>query len=157
MPALLPTDDVDELLLAYEKAEGIELNPQQWEAVHLAATMPFVLITGGAGVGKTTVLKALYDVYDRAGIAVTQLALAGRAAKRMQEALEFVRDQFRHCKTMLALGAGRVLLERAGIPTKEGDGGLLIEQKPGKQAVQAFIDALARHRHPERETDPPAV
>ena len=79
-------------------------------------------------------------------------ALAGNG-----QALEFVRDQFRHCKTMLALGAGRVLLERAGIPTKEGDGGLLIEQKPGKQAVQAFIDALARHRHPERETDPPAV
>lgn len=85
-PSLLPTDDVDELLLAYEKAEGIELNPQQWEAVHLAAAKPFVLITGRAGVGKTTVLKALYDVYDRAGIAVTQLALAGRAAKRMQEA-----------------------------------------------------------------------
>jgi len=86
VPALLSTDDVDELLLAYEKAEGIELNPQQWEAVHLAAAKPLVLITGGAGVGKTTVLKALYDVYDRAGIAVTQLALAGRAAKRMQEA-----------------------------------------------------------------------
>lgn len=85
-PALLPTDEVDELLLAYEKAEDIELNPQQWAAVHLAAAKPFVLITGGAGVGKTTVLKALYDVYDRAGIAVTQLALAGRAAKRMQEA-----------------------------------------------------------------------
>lgn len=85
-PALMSPDDVDELLLAYEKAEGIELNPQQWEAVHLAAAKPFVLITGGAGVGKTTVLKALYDVYDRACIAVTQLALAGRAAKRMQEA-----------------------------------------------------------------------
>lgn len=86
VPALLPTDDVDELLLAYEKAEGIELNPQQWEAVHLAAAKPLVLITGGAGVGKTTVLRALYAVYDRVGIAVTQLALAGRAAKRMQEA-----------------------------------------------------------------------
>lgn len=86
VPALMSTDDVDELLLAYEKAEGIELNPQQWEAVHLAVAKPFVLITGGAGVGKTTVLKALYDVYDRAGITVTQLALAGRAAKRMQEA-----------------------------------------------------------------------
>lgn len=85
-PALLPTDDIDELLLSYEKAEGIELNPQQCAAVHLAAVKPFVLITGGAGVGKTTVLKALYDVYDRAGITVTQLALAGRAAKRMQEA-----------------------------------------------------------------------
>ena len=86
VPALLPTNDVDELLLAYEKAEGIELNPQQWEAVHLATAKPFALITGGAGVGKTTVLKALYDVYDRAGTGITQLALAGRAAKRMQEA-----------------------------------------------------------------------
>lgn len=86
VPGLMSTDDVDEFLLQYEKVEGIELNPQQWEAVHLAASKPFVLITGGAGVGKTTVLKALYDVYDRAGIAVTQLALAGRAAKRMQEA-----------------------------------------------------------------------
>lgn len=86
VPALLPKDDIDELLLSYEKAERIELNEAQWEAVHLAAARPFVLITGGAGVGKTTVLKGLYEIYDRAGMAVTQLALAGRAAKRMQEA-----------------------------------------------------------------------
>ena len=85
-PPLLSTDDIDDLLLAYEKAEGIELNPRQFDAVHLAANKPFALITGGAGVGKTTVLKALYGVYDRAGITITQLALAGRAAKRMQEA-----------------------------------------------------------------------
>ena len=86
VPPLLAKDEIDELLLSYEKSERIELNEAQWEAVHLAATRPFVLITGGAGVGKTTVLKGLYEIYDRAGIAVTQLALAGRAAKRMQEA-----------------------------------------------------------------------
>lgn len=85
-PPLLAAHDIDELLLAYEKAEGIELNSRQWDAVQLAAAKPFALITGGAGVGKTTVLKALYGVYDRAGITITQLALAGRAAKRMQEA-----------------------------------------------------------------------
>jgi exodeoxyribonuclease V alpha subunit len=85
-PPLLPREDIDELLLSYERAERIELNEAQLDAVHLAAAKPFVLITGGAGVGKTTVLKGLYEVYDRAGIAVTQLALAGRAAKRMQEA-----------------------------------------------------------------------
>ena len=83
---LMDTDEVDELLLRYEKIEDIKLNPQQWHAVHLAASKPFALITGGAGVGKTTVLKALYEVYERSGINVTQLALAGRAAKRMQEA-----------------------------------------------------------------------
>jgi hypothetical protein len=68
VPALLPKDDIDELLLSYEKAERIELNEAQWEAVHLAAAKPFVLITGGAGVGKTTVLKGLYEVYDRTGL-----------------------------------------------------------------------------------------
>jgi exodeoxyribonuclease V alpha subunit len=83
---LLSTNDIDEVLLAFETAEGIELNSRQVDAVYLAATKPFALITGGAGVGKTSVLKALYGVYDRAGITVTQLALAGRAAKRMQEA-----------------------------------------------------------------------
>lgn len=83
---LLPRDDVDELLRAYERAEDIELNPQQWEAVHLGNSKRFALITGGAGVGKTTVLKALYEVYDQANVSVIQLALAGRAAKRMQEA-----------------------------------------------------------------------
>lgn len=86
VPMLLPKVDIDELLLSHQKRERIELNEAQWEAVHLAAARPFVLITGGAGVGKTTVLKGLYEIYDRAGIAVTQLALAGRAAKRMQEA-----------------------------------------------------------------------
>lgn len=84
--ALMAASDVDDVLHAYEAKEGIELNAEQLHAVHLAAEKPFVLITGGAGVGKTTVLKALYKVYDQAGIEVVQLALAGRAAKRMQEA-----------------------------------------------------------------------
>jgi exodeoxyribonuclease V alpha subunit len=43
-------------------------------------------VTGGAGVGKTTVLKAIYEVFGRAGLNVFQIALAGRAAQRMQEA-----------------------------------------------------------------------
>ena len=84
--ALMPAAEVEAVLREYEFIEGIELNVEQRQAVQLAATKSFVLITGGAGVGKTTVLKALYQVYDRAGVKVTQVALAGRAAKRMQEA-----------------------------------------------------------------------
>lgn len=83
---LMPHSEVDAVLYAYEAKEGIELNAEQRQAVHLASEKSFMLITGGAGVGKTTVLKALYKVYDQAGIEVVQLALAGRAAKRMQEA-----------------------------------------------------------------------
>ena len=84
--ALMTATDVDDVLRAYEAKERIELNSEQRHAVYLASEKPFVLITGGAGVGKTTVLKALYEVYDIAGVEVVQLALAGRAAKRMHEA-----------------------------------------------------------------------
>lgn len=83
---LMTEVDVDRVLRDYEAKEGIELNAEQRQAVQLAAEKSFALITGGAGVGKTTVLKALCKVYDQAGIEVVQLALAGRAAKRMQEA-----------------------------------------------------------------------
>lgn len=84
---LLPSAAVEEVILAFERAAGgITLNAEQREAVHLAAEKRFLLITGGAGVGKTTVLRAIYDVFDAAGLAVTQLALAGRATMRMKEA-----------------------------------------------------------------------
>ena len=84
--ALMSRAEAAHILTVYEAAEGIELNAEQRQAVSLASDRSFMLITGGAGVGKTTVLKALYKVYDQAGVEIVQLALAGRAAKRMQEA-----------------------------------------------------------------------
>lgn len=83
---LLPYKAVNAVMADYEVVEGITLNAEQRLAVQTAAANALCLITGGAGVGKTTVLKALYEVYDRAGVRVVQVALAGRAAKRMQEA-----------------------------------------------------------------------
>jgi catalase len=75
---------------------------------------------------------------------------------------EFLRDQYRHCKPLLALGAGARLLERAGIPTALPGGGadpgiLVAEAADTAAAITAFETALAKHRHFERETDPPAV
>jgi catalase len=72
------------------------------------------------------------------------------------QAIEFVQNQFRHGKTILALGAGRTLLEKAGIDGGKRDPGLLIDQ-PGKVDLEGFIHAVARHRHPERDQDPPPV
>ena len=77
-------------------------------------------------------------------------------------ALEFLKDQYRHCKPMLLMGSGRTLLEKAGIPVElasgEADPGLLqYEGGETGDAVPAFIAALERHRHFERETDPPRV
>jgi catalase len=77
-------------------------------------------------------------------------------------ALEFVRDQYRHCKPILALGAGATLLEKANIPMalpdKSADPGLVVAQTAGiKQALASFKGALAAHRNYARETDPPRV
>ncbi len=73
-------------------------------------------------------------------------------------AREFVQDQYRHCKTILALGNAATLLTRSGIEVKASqDAGLLVSAGDVDGAVQKFIQALAKHRHFERETQPPQV
>jgi catalase len=77
-------------------------------------------------------------------------------------AMEFVKDAYRHCKPILALGAGRTLLEEAGIPPAPPQGGedaglLLFESGDAAAALQAFTAAIAMHRHFSRETDPPLI
>ena len=85
-PPLLHPTHVEAVIAAYEVDEGITLNVEQRLAIHTSAANALSLIVGGAGVGKTTVLKALYKVYDEARTRIFQVALAGRAAKRMLEA-----------------------------------------------------------------------
>ena len=52
----------------------------------MATTSPVGIICGGAGVGKTTTLKAIHEAEESAGGKVHQMALSGRAAMRMREA-----------------------------------------------------------------------
>ena len=79
-------------------------------------------------------------------------ALAGNG-----HTMEFIKDQFRHCKTILALGAGRELLEMAGIGAvmDEDEGILLADGADAAKIASAFIDAIAAHRHLSRDSDPP--
>ncbi|HWA38204.1 MAG TPA: catalase [Burkholderiales bacterium] len=77
-------------------------------------------------------------------------------------AMEFVKDAYRHCKPLLAVGAGAQLLDSAGaslrLPSGEPDPGVLaFEEGEAAAALKAFIPAIAKHRHFEREVDPPAV
>ena len=74
--------------------------------------------------------------------------------------LEFIKDQYRHCKPILALGEGRQLLAACGIgatlPDGQADPGI-VAGETAKDAGGAFIAAIAAHRHFGRETDPPRV
>ncbi len=77
-------------------------------------------------------------------------------------ALEFVREQYRHGKPILAIGSGADLLRAAGIPLRLPDGsadpGLIVSDGSDlRAALAAFEAALARHRVYARETDPPRV
>ena len=80
-----------------------------------------------------------------------------KAWTRDGRAAEFVKDQFRHLKTILAIGDSVTFVEGAGILRDEADPGLLLLGEPKADALSLFIKALARHRHFERETDPPRV
>lgn len=62
------------------------LAPLQEEAVKQALTQKVIVITGGPGTGKTTLILAILTVYERMGARVCLGAPTGRAAKRLSEA-----------------------------------------------------------------------
>ena len=73
--------------------------------------------------------------------------------------LEFIKDAFRHCKTILALGAGQALLEFAGIgAAMDDDAGILLAESADAAGIaMPFVEAIALHRHFARDSDPPLV
>ncbi|CAN7529727.1 catalase [Acidovorax sp. LjRoot129] len=73
--------------------------------------------------------------------------------------MEFIKDQHRHCKTILVMPASSALMLKAQIPSAlasgEPDPGIVFGATPAD--FKAFILGIAQHKHPERETDPPVV
>ena len=70
--------------------------------------------------------------------------------------VEFVKDAFRHCKTILTLGASQQVLERAGLD-RAGvavAGMLSSGAEDVADVIPVFISAIAAHRHTARVTDP---
>jgi len=99
------------------------------------------------------------------GVVLPDGEAGAQLLQRFGQTTEFIVNQYRHGKTILALGAGKQLLAKAMVPavleTGEDDPGIVLaeagSEKKTTRAMQSFIEALARHRHPERETDPPQV
>ncbi|HXW10197.1 MAG TPA: catalase-related domain-containing protein [Steroidobacteraceae bacterium] len=87
---------------------------------------------------------------------------AAKALANVGQAVESIVNAYRHCKPILAWGAGRSLVENCGVPATlpAGDpdpGLLLVETADFDDGVEGFVAAIARHRHFERQVDPPAV
>ena len=88
---------IDKYIDELEKINDIKYNDVQKEAIKKSINNNITIITGGPGVGKTTIIKAILDVYkkvfnlkkDELDERVALLAPTGRASKRMMESTSF--------------------------------------------------------------------
>ena len=85
-PAPTVRIDIERALAWYEQEARIALAGQQAEAVRRALAGKVVVITGGPGVGKTTIVRGIVSILTRKGLRVALAAPTGRAAKRLSEA-----------------------------------------------------------------------
>ncbi|MDD3840298.1 MAG: AAA family ATPase, partial [Clostridia bacterium] len=77
--------DVDNDIKTVEFEQGIKLAQHQRQAVKEAMTNGVLVITGGPGTGKTTIINAIIRMLKRQGVTISLAAPTGRAAKRMTE------------------------------------------------------------------------
>ena len=67
------------------KESDVSYSEEQEQAIYDAATAGVLLITGGPGTGKTTILKGILSLFDQMGLRCVLAAPTGRAAKRLTE------------------------------------------------------------------------
>ena len=85
-PAPALAVDVPRALDWYQRAAQITLARQQEEAVRTALAAKVAVITGGPGVGKTTIVRGIVSILEKKGVTVALAAPTGRAAKRLSDA-----------------------------------------------------------------------
>ncbi len=129
MRGALPWKNLDpaKVIPTSEERSAIELSESQRSAVALALSSKFLVITGGPGVGKTTIINTILDILEAEDLTVLLCAPTGRAAKRLSEAtgmeaktihrlLEFdpFQRDFRRCKSN-PLEADLVIVDEASM------------------------------------------
>ena len=77
--------NLNKLIASVAKDSGIDYSSQQLEAIREAATRGLLLITGGPGTGKTTILNGILELLGRMQLRCLLAAPTGRAAKRLSE------------------------------------------------------------------------
>jgi exodeoxyribonuclease V alpha subunit len=80
----LTPEQVEAAIAAYERDAKLALAPQQAEALRQVLRAPVVVVTGGPGVGKTTIVRGIVQILGRK-LHIELAAPTGRAAKRLSE------------------------------------------------------------------------
>lgn len=86
VPFLTPPFDVAKALADVEKDLGMQFSEAQRLAIRESFERKILVITGGPGTGKTTIIRAVVDIFKKWGREVLLAAPTGRAAKRLSEA-----------------------------------------------------------------------
>ncbi len=81
-----PEIDIEKAIAWVEGKTGLQLAAQQRQAIGLACRSKVLVITGGPGVGKTTIINSIVKIMRAKKLKVLMAAPTGRAAKRMAEA-----------------------------------------------------------------------
>ena len=84
-PARAVVIDVEKAIAWFEGRQKITLAPEQRDAVRSAIRSKFLVITGGPGTGKTTLVNGIIQILEKKGLRILLGAPTGRAAKRMTE------------------------------------------------------------------------
>ncbi|MBQ7321805.1 MAG: ATP-dependent RecD-like DNA helicase [Clostridia bacterium] len=83
--AATQTEDIESFILKEEAANGVQYAPGQRRAIADALLHGVFVLTGGPGTGKTTVVRALINIFESMDFSVALAAPTGRAAKRLSE------------------------------------------------------------------------
>jgi len=143
---LLATGVDGESVLATESA----LTAEGAVVRRVAARLVPVITSGGEPLDPDATFENMPSVlFD--GVVVPDGERSANELNSLGQAVEFLRDQYRHCKPILLSGAAGDLAMEAGIPVGDDAEWAVV------QDAKAFIGALARHRNWDRATDPPVV
>jgi catalase len=150
--AMLVADGVDgaslaaiQAALAAEGAVGHFVGPRVGR---------FVTAEGGAIEADKSMENSPSVLFD--ALVLPDGAQATKSLAEDGHTMEYLKDQLRHCKAILVLGTSQTLLEAAGIRASDAPAGIIrAAADTAAEATSGFITAIAAHRHPSRDRDPP--
>lgn len=104
---------LDDMIRRAQSAAAVEFSDQQNQAVRAAATNRILVVTGGPGTGKTTILRGVLKLYEEMGLTTLLAAPTGRAAQRLKEVTgEEASTIHRLLESQIDPGSGELIFTR---------------------------------------------
>lgn len=104
---------LDDMIHRAQSAAAVEFSDQQNQAVRAAATNRILVVTGGPGTGKTTILRGVLKLYEEMGLTTLLAAPTGRAAQRLKEVTgEEASTIHRLLESQIDPGSGELIFTR---------------------------------------------